>query len=525
MKSLFKGRYWLNLRLLIVALAGFSTLGIFFSSLYSSNDVHRQLLLENAQEANLVYAKKLSNSVEVFLDAVGSQAEYIANRLGEQEGSPVFWQSQTDSLLLGQDSFNAAVLVDAQGRVRAASPQGNLELGRVLVSQGALAALSARQPRVSKPYLTTRGHYSVLLSHPVFNERGQFDGYLGGVIYLREANVLSDQLGAHYYRDGSYVYVLDSEGRLLYHPDVNRIGERVKPEFFDALVESEPEGILRYVNSENKDMVAGYASIPSTGWVIVSQRPVERVLESQWGLTQTLIWKQMPSVLISFFLIWLISILIAHPLRSLALLARDMNEPGVETKIKRVKAWYFETSLIKKAMLTGIELLQQRIGALDKDAHTDPLTGLYNRRGMEKAVSEWTAKGVPFSVIALDIDYFKQVNDTFGHDVGDAVLICLAQLMWETSRNDDICCRLGGEEFLIIVAGPSLDIAIKVAERLRALVEKTNFSEVHRITISLGLAHSGYSHATLADVMQRADEQLYAAKASGRNCMKVERLQ
>lgn len=521
MKKLLKDRYWLNLRLLIVVLAGVSTIGIFFSSVYSSNEVHKQILLENAQETHFVYAKKLSNSVEVFLNAVGSQAAFIANRVGQYEGPPDFLQTETDSLLLGQDSFNAAVLVDAEGRVRAASPPGNLPVGRPLLSQGALTALSAREPGVSKPYLTTRGHYSVLLSHPVENKQGEYDGFLGGVIYLREPNVLSDQLGAHYYRDGSYVYVLDTDGRLLFHPDVARIGEAVKPEFLNLLVESGQEGILHYTNSFGHEMVAGYATIPSTGWIVVSQRPVNRVLERQWGLTRSLIFKQIPFVLVSFFMIWLVSIVIARPLRNLALLARDMNEQEVPMKIEKVRSWYFETALIKHAMLMGIGLLQVRIGALNKDAQTDPLTGLYNRRGMEKEVSAWKAKGLMFSVIALDIDHFKRVNDTYGHDAGDAVLIRLAELLWETSRNEDVCCRLGGEEFLIIVAGQSLETAVKVAQRLRALVEATNFGEVGQITVSLGVAHSQTPHAKLSDVMQAADEQLYAAKAAGRNCVKV----
>ena len=123
----------------------------------------------------------------------------------------------------------------------------------------------------------------------------------------------------------------------------------------------------------------------------------------------------------------------------------------------------------------------------------------------------------PFAVVALDIDHFKRVNDNHGHDAGDRVLQELARLMGESSREDDVLCRVGGEEFLMLLPNASVEVAAQVAERLRALVEQTPMEPVGRITVSLGVAHWPRDGSGIDQVLKRADEMLYRAKQHGRN--------
>src|SRR5690606_38711188 len=97
----------------------------------------------------------------------------------------------------------------------------------------------------------------------------------------------------------------------------------------------------------------------------------------------------------------------------------------------------------------------------------------------------WKAQRTPFSVVALDIDHFKRVNDTFGHDVGDLVLKRLAQLMRDCAREGDVLCRSGGEEFLVLLENTAPETAVQIADRLRQCVGKTDIPQVGHITISL----------------------------------------
>ena len=194
-----------------------------------------------------------------------------------------------------------------------------------------------------------------------------------------------------------------------------------------------------------------------------------------------------------------------------------MDKPGTAESIHNVKSWYFETSELKRAMLVGVNLLHQKIGKLHLDVQTDPLTGLLNRRGMDDALALWQAAQCPFAALALDIDHFKRVNDVHGHAVGDQVLQRLAQLMRESARGDDVLCRVGGEEFLMLLPGVSLEAAEQVAQRLRALLERTDIAPVGRITLSLGVARWPQHGSTAGAVLEAADAALYEAKRTGRN--------
>lgn len=154
-------------------------------------------------------------------------------------------------------------------------------------------------------------------------------------------------------------------------------------------------------------------------------------------------------------------------------------------------------------------------------AVTDPLTGLFNRRHMNQRLREEESRAVrheeAFCVIEADIDYFKRVNDTHGHDAGDRVLVELAALLRETVRAQDIVARWGGEEFLIVLAQTRCAGAVDVAERLRAQAEERLGQLVpgnDTITLTLGVAEY---EGSIGDTVKRADEALYRGKEEGRN--------
>ena len=154
----------------------------------------------------------------------------------------------------------------------------------------------------------------------------------------------------------------------------------------------------------------------------------------------------------------------------------------------------------------------------------DPLTELYNRRYMESMLSHELQRanhaGYPVSLIMMDIDHFKQLNDTYGHPAGDAVLRRLAILIKSRIRRADIACRYGGEEFVIILPETNLDVAAERAEKLRKVFAEMiieHGSHRMRSKLSLGVAAYPLDAETSQELIQVADRALYTAKAGGRN--------
>ena len=160
---------------------------------------------------------------------------------------------------------------------------------------------------------------------------------------------------------------------------------------------------------------------------------------------------------------------------------------------------------------------------MESMAHTDPLTGLLNRRSMEQRLREaaqlFQRTGRSFCVVMADVDHFKRINDVHGHEAGDRVLRSVAALLSDRLRVHDAVARWGGEEFLLLLPETDLDIARDVADRLRAtaearLREAAGFDQ--NVTLTFGVAV--FDRPMRVDAcLKTADEALYAGKASGRN--------
>jgi diguanylate cyclase (GGDEF)-like protein len=159
-------------------------------------------------------------------------------------------------------------------------------------------------------------------------------------------------------------------------------------------------------------------------------------------------------------------------------------------------------------------------------ASTDGLTGLPNKRAVTDTIKRMTAQAArsltPLSAIALDLDHFKQINDTFGHGAGDDVLAAVGATLAETVRRSDFVARNGGEEFIVLLPDTDLESAAIVADKLRSAIGAISVPGVERrLTASLGLA-SIPQHAADADQLARAaDRALYLAKTNGRNRTEV----
>ncbi len=171
------------------------------------------------------------------------------------------------------------------------------------------------------------------------------------------------------------------------------------------------------------------------------------------------------------------------------------------------------------------DYLRDNVQASIEAAVIDPLTGLHNRRYFESRLATLLVQANstmrPLSMMILDIDHFKKVNDGFGHDVGDEVLKIFAARMKSVTRDVDLVCRLGGEEFVVVMPDTSIAIAKVIAERVRLSVEEDAFT-IRRgagaipVTVSVGIAEAKLSEPP-EEIFRRVDQALYSSKQAGRN--------
>ncbi|ROO23085.1 GGDEF domain-containing protein [Salinisphaera orenii] len=192
-----------------------------------------------------------------------------------------------------------------------------------------------------------------------------------------------------------------------------------------------------------------------------------------------------------------------------------VSSPGATANVLAVTAWGYMFSHFYEARRESAER------ELSQQALTDPLTGLPNRAQLEQAFQRAAGEGaLPLSLLMLDLDYFKRINDAHGHATGDAVLRRIAETLREQTRQQDVACRLGGEEFCVLLPRTDVSQARHLAERLRVVIEALRCHHndaVLALTASIGVACATTPGEQLDPMLHTADKKLYEAKFGGRN--------
>jgi diguanylate cyclase (GGDEF)-like protein len=249
----------------------------------------------------------------------------------------------------------------------------------------------------------------------------------------------------------------------------------------------------------------------------------EAYLSAQAWITGAIALAVALSALAGFFIVTSVS----RPIRRLtALMARlagndlSVAVAGAERR-DEVGAMAKAVSVFKESMVE-----RQRLAAeLERQARLDPLTGAFNRRAFDELLRRDVARaqrhGRPLAVILIDIDHFKRVNDTMGHAAGDRFLVAVAKTIAAVLRAEDLLCRYGGEEFIVVLPETDGTGALQAAERLRAAIEALRLDHegvARSITASFGVASfADPARDTIENVIHAADLALYRAKATGRN--------
>jgi len=225
----------------------------------------------------------------------------------------------------------------------------------------------------------------------------------------------------------------------------------------------------------------------------------------------------LPLLFVSLIVIFFISNKIARPLNQLAHYTEVSRDKNQEDDLKQIKTFYYEAVELKKSLLTSFAYLHSQMNHLTEQSTTDLLTGLNNRRAFEDNSLKWIESNTPFSMVLIDIDNFKKVNDTYGHNIGDLVLQFLAKILLEGTRSQDVCYRYGGEEFVILLPTTTPEEAWMVVDEIRVNLSEKISPTGEIITFSAGISAFPHNGITTANITLEADKRLYQAKSEGKN--------
>lgn len=526
MKPLFNGRK-VNLATLLTSLVSASVILTLLILTISSYHSSKNSLATTYLSLNYSKAEKMSHSVDSLFVSMRKNLETTVDFLEENEKmSDQEIQEHLDLLQTSSGYFNSLSWIDEAGMFRAISPNSIGLKGEKIEEGSAKEALDAKQPGLTTPYTGLSNRLIILMSQPIHSKDGTYRGMIGGTIFLQEQNVLNNLLGNDAVeQNGSYYYVVGPAGMLLYHPKSEKIGENVIGNPVVRKLTEGKDGMELITNTEGIPMLAAYSNVSEAGWGIVQQTPysfAEDLLAEQF-------LQMLKNLLLPFMLLLLLSIFIARklaaPFTHLGNLVKGLAEgKAVSQPLKdnlMEPHWNREADILTKSVAIAFEILERNNQELTQSARTDALTGLPNRRKLEEVLDVWSSQNRHFSLLILDIDHFKSINDSFGHQMGDRALKGLAETLQTLIRKTDYCFRYGGEEFVLLLPDADRLAACQVAEKIRKEVEQTALIPDRTVTVSIGISEFPAQTESLEELFRLADSALYQSKDEGRNRVSI----
>lgn len=526
MKPLFNGQK-VNLATLLTSLVSASVILTLLILTLSSYHSSKDSLATTYLSLNYSKAEKMSHSVDSLFISMRNNLETTVNFLEEHEGmSDQEIHEHLDLLQRSSGYFNSLSWIDETGVIRAISPNSIGLKGEKIAEGPARDALDAEQPELTVPYMGLSNRLIILMSQPIYSKDGAYRGMLGGTIFLQEQNVLNHLLGNDAVeQNGSYYYVVGPAGTLLFHPKSENIGENVIGNPVVRQLTQGKDGMELITNTEGIPMLAAYSHVSEAGWGIVQQTPysfAEDLLIDQF--LQVLKNLLLPSLLLLLFSIF-IARRLAAPFMHLGNLVnglaegKSVSQPLKDNLMK--PHWNREADILTKSVAIAFEILERNNQELTQSALTDALTGLPNRRKLEEVLEIWSSQNRHFSLLILDIDHFKSINDSFGHQMGDQALKGLAEKLQTLIRNTDYCFRYGGEEFVLLLPDADRLAASQVAEKIRKEVEQALLVPRRTVTVSIGISEFPTQTESLEELFRLADTALYRSKDEGRNRVSI----
>jgi diguanylate cyclase (GGDEF)-like protein len=336
-------------------------------------------------------------------------------------------------------------------------------------------------------------------------------------------------LAAQHFPPGWVSAIFDNTGTIAArtHAPEAFVGQKGTVEYIQRISES-LEGSMQTVTREGIPTLSVWSRSSVTGWSVGIGIPRE-ILEKDLIRTMTWLAAGLAILLVvGLALAWLAGRRIAGSVRALTepaiALGKGLSVPVPEVSIE-------ESAEVAVALRQAGELLAARTTSLvaanqelEQLARVDALTGLQNRNSANERLRQEFLRlkrsGHLYVVLFMDIDYFKAINDTYGHDTGDQVLRHVATVLKDTLRESDFVARYGGEEFLAVLPETNAEGALRLAETVRQTVSRHAFPVAERVTVSIGVAMATDQDKNEEVAVRRADTALYQAKADGRNAVR-----
>jgi len=507
-----------KLTTLFMTLIMLSVLFTTFILLFASYQSEKQSLTNTYLSLNSSKAEKLSKSVNSLFKSMRISLQETSKFLEENpELTDEEIQKQLELLRNNSRYFNSLSWVDETGLLRNIAPISIGLKGRYLTGT-TKDVVDAKKPMLTTPYLSPSGNMIVLMSEPLYDSKGNYRGIIAGSIYLQEQNVLNEILGNDIIdENGSYYYVIGPNGKILFHPDTGRIGEVASGNPIIPKILQGNSGMQSITNTQGVPMFTSYNYISETGWGVVQQTPVSYVD----GLLKEHIQNLLLIILFPFLVSLIVSLVFARKLaRPFIVLADVVNQLGTDKQIQLPvfkSHWNREADLLTKSLIFAIKAVKNNNNILQEEAMTDALTGLPNRKKLHKVLKDLADEGQLFTLVAIDIDCFKSINDTFGHQEGDEVLKYLAATVQSVIRKNDGFFRFGGEEFILLLPNTNSSDAYYVMEKIRTTIANTLSPVGSTITISSGISEFPAHTVSLDELFLFADKALYQSKEDGRN--------
>lgn len=357
------------------------------------------------------------------------------------------------------------------------------------------------------------------------------------------SHVLSSSLSENSAQRGIEVFIVNQQGEILY--PFKSIGQ-VQPPV------SKKHKANYFVDNWSEDQQYLTTDVPvlsqtqmNLGWHVVIRQPMSMALTEVKSLQHKILAIGFILSLLLLLLTYKLANRFSRPIETLAQSAHAV-EKGQEdirfetqTSIREIKGLsqslqsMTDTLLTQKhQLLDANATLEQKVAERTHElqvanvelahiARYDALTGLHNRRAFNDYLSylftQTSRTEQTYAVLLMDIDFFKKVNDSFGHEVGDQVLQRVAEILPTTLRITDFVARLGGEEFIALLPATTLEGAMHLAEKIRSTIEQESIIDNHPVSLSIGVSLAQVDDADMNDAIRRADQCLYRAKQQGRN--------
>lgn len=506
---------------LVIALVLFAGIGAGGVSLLIAESELRQVI--GRQELSLLTgaAAFIDNDLQDKHELLKAISEEIdARRLPVDQLQPLLEAHETL-----RDAFFNVTAFDLSGNLVASLRNRQTRQINIAEREYFRDTLKLHEGVISAPFKSTlSGQPVVVLTQPLHDANGQVTGIILGAIDLLRPS-FSAQLDALRAGADGYLFIVTGKGVMVHHPDKARILETsddAPGSLLEAVLRND-EGWEDDVLDDGVPVLLVHKRLREVDWVIGLSYPVRSAFSSMLSVRLRALMGAAMLTAIAGLFGWAITKGLLRPLRRLHRHVEDISAGRADIAVFDV-ARRDEFGHLSRAFYG----LSQRRAEAEQELHrlatTDVLTGLNNRRMFDAFLPQAQARaarsGQAVALAMLDIDQFKDINDTLGHAGGDQVLIEFAQRLTATVRATDTVARLAGDEFVIVFEQLSSTLELDVLGKriIDAMQPPFFISTVQReVRASIGIAICGNSMATSEDLMRAADQALYGVKAAGRN--------